>query len=80
MRNSNFIVPTEDQRYAKDLRSNAFLNIDGVGYQSYMQERRRILRQEQLEKQVANVQQDIDEIKQLLRQLINGNTNGKSNI
>lgn len=77
---SSFIVPTEDNRYAKDLRSNAFLNIDDTGYRSYMQERQRIIRQQQLEKQVASMQQDMDDIKQLLRQLINGNTNGKSNI
>lgn len=79
MKNS-FLVPTEDKKFAKDLRSNAFLNIDEAGYKTFLQERNRIMRQQQLEKQVAAMQQDMDEIKNLLRKLINGKTNGETNI
>lgn len=73
-------VPTEDKRFVKDLRSGAFLNIDNTGYESYKRERERLLRQQQLEDKVTNLQQDMDDIKHLLRKLINGKTNGESNI
>jgi hypothetical protein len=73
-------IPTEDKQFVKDLRSGAFLNIDTTGYESYKRERERLLRQQQLENKVTDLQRDMEDIKQLLRQLINGNTNGKSNI
>jgi hypothetical protein len=74
------LVPTEDVRFAKDLRSKAILNIDTAGYESFKIERQRVLRQQQLEQQVSNLQQDVGDIKQLLQQLINGRTNGDRNI
>lgn len=74
------LVPTEDVRYAKDLRSHAVLNIDTASYESFKMERQRILRHQQLEQQVSFMQQDMNEIKQLLQQLLNGKTNGESNI
>jgi hypothetical protein len=73
------IVKTDDKRFVKDLYTNAVINIDKEGYQSFMSNRQRVLRQQQLEKQVQNLQQDIGDIKQLLQQLINGKTDGKSN-
>lgn len=73
-------VPTEDKRYVKDLRSGALLNIDTTGYESYKQERQRLLRQQLLEDQVKSLQQDMGDIKHLLQQLLNGKTNGESNI
>jgi hypothetical protein len=80
MKKSNFHVPTEDRRFVRDLRSNTILNIDTEGYEVFKQERSRLLRQQQLEKQVLSLQQDMSDIKQLLQQLINGRTDGKSNI
>ena len=80
MIDTKFCVTTEDKKYVKDMRSNAFLNIDKEGYNTFLQDRSRFLRQQHLEKQVLNMQQDMEDIKQLLRQLINGNINGKSNI
>lgn len=73
------IVKTDDKRFVKDLYTNAVINIDKEGYQSFMSNRQRVLRQQQLEKQVQNLQQDIGDIKQLLQQLLNGKTDGKSN-
>jgi len=80
MKKNNFHVPTEDRRFVRDLRSNTILNIDTEGYEVFKQERSRLLRQQQLEKQVLSLQQDMSDIKQLLQQLINGKTDGKSNI
>jgi hypothetical protein len=74
------LVPTEDRRYVKDLRSKAILNIDTASYESFKNERQRVLRQQQLEQQVSNLQQDMSDIKQLLQQLLNGRTNGDRNI
>ena len=74
------LLPTDDKSFVKDSYSTACLNIDTAGYKAYKQERERILRQNQLEHQVTNLQQDMGEIKQLLQQLLNGRTNGESNI
>lgn len=74
------LVPTEDIRFAKDLRSKAILNIDTAGYEAFKNERQRVLRQQQLEQQVSGLQQDMSDIKQLLQQLLNGRTNGDRNI
>ena len=74
------LIPTEDVRFAKDVRSKAILNIDMASYESFKSERQRVLRQQQLEQQVSSLQQDMSDIKQLLQQLLNGRTNGDRNI
>lgn len=74
------IIPTNDKRFVKDWESTAILNIDDEGYRSFKLERDRLLQQAKTEKEVAEIKQDINDIKQLLKQLINGNTNGESNI
>lgn len=79
IQNKRFVA-TEDKRFVKDLHTNAFLNIDTAEYNVFKQERERAMRQQQLEKQVVTLQQDLTDIKQLLQQLINGRTDGKSNI
>lgn len=74
------IYQTNDKRYAKDGESTAVLNIDEEGYKSFKLERDRILQQLKTQQEVADMKQEMFEIKQLLKQLINGNTNGKTSI
>jgi len=74
------IYQTNDKRYAKDGESTAVLNIDHEGYKSFKLERDRILQQLKTQQEVADMKQEMSEIKQLLKQLINGNTNGKTGI
>ena len=77
---NSVFVRTEDKSFVKDMRSGAVLNIDTDGYQAFKRERERLLRQQELEEQVSDLHRDISDIKQLLQQLINGKTNGESNI
>lgn len=74
------IIPTNDKRYAKDWESTAILNIDDEGYRSFKLERDRLLQQVRTQNEVAEIRRELDDIKQLLKQLINGTTNGESNI
>lgn len=74
------ITPTNDKRYAKDWESTAILNIDDEGYRSFKLERDRLLQQVRTQNEVAEIRRELDDIKQLLKQLINGTTNGESNI
>ena len=74
------IYQTNDKRYVKDGVSTAVLNIDEEGFKSFKLERDRILQQQKTQQEVADMKQEISEIKQLLKQLINGNTNGKTSI
>jgi len=74
------IYQTNDKRYVKDGVSTAILNIDEEGFKSFKLERDRILQQQKTQQEVADMKQEISEIKQLLKQLINGNTNGKTSI
>jgi hypothetical protein len=74
------IFQTNDKRYVKDGESTAVLNIDEEGFKSFKLERDRILQQLKTQQEVADMKQEMLEIKQLLKQLINGNTNGKTGI
>jgi|LauGreDrversion4_2_1035121.scaffolds.fasta_scaffold423936_2 hypothetical protein len=74
------IIPTNDKRFVKDWESTAILNIDDEGYRSFKLDRDRLLQQTKTQNDVAEIRQELDSIKQLLKQLINGNTNGESNI
>jgi len=74
------ITPTNDKRYVKDWESTAILNIDDEGYRSFKLERDRLLQQVRTQNEVAEIRRELDDIKQLLKQLINGTTNGESNI
>ena len=71
---------TDDPNYAKDPSSQAILNIDNAGYERFKNERSFLLKQQKLEETVVSIQKDLKEFKDLLKQLINGNTNGKTNI
>ena len=74
------IIPTNDKRYVKDWESTAILNIDEEGYRSFKLERDRLLQQAKTQNEVVELKRELNNIKQLLEQLINGNTNGKTSI
>ena len=74
------IIPTNDKRFVKDWESTAILNIDDEGYRSFKLDRDRLLQQTKTQNDVAEIRRELDDIKQLLKQLINGTTNGESNI
>lgn len=73
------LLGTDDPNFVKDPVSKAILNIDKAGYDRFKNERAFHLRQQQLETTVNDLQKDVKEFKDLLKQLINGNTNGKIN-
>lgn len=73
------LLGTDDPNFVKDPSSKAILNIDKAGYERFKSERAFVLRQQQLEETVSDLQKDVREFKDLLKQLINGNTNGKIN-
>jgi hypothetical protein len=52
--------------------SSAILNIDATGFNQYRQERKRILKTDQLAQEMQLMQKDMSEIKMLLQQLVNG--------
>ena len=63
------ITPTNDKRYVKDWESTAILNIDDEGYRSFKLERDRLLQQVRTQNEVAEIRRELDDIKQLLKQL-----------
>ena len=67
---------TNDVNFIRDIDSMAVLNIDTVGYQRFAQERARILQLQRVTNEVAILHEDINDIKQLLQQLIDGKLNG----
>ena len=73
------VLGTDDPHFVKDPTSKAILNIDNAGYERFKSERAFVLKQQQLEETVHTLQQDVKEFKDLLKQLINRNTNGKIN-
>lgn len=65
-------IKTEDPNYVRDERSSAIINIDKAGYQKFKLEREKAMQVQQLTQQVHSLQSDMQDIKQLLQQLING--------
>jgi ABC-type Fe3+-citrate transport system substrate-binding protein len=61
---------------ARDPETNAILNVNGLDYQQYL-ERRKVKskknqKEQNMEQELANMKNDINEIKYLLRELLNG--------
>lgn len=69
-------VKTEDPSFVRESATNAVINIDTTGYRRFKEERERVIKMQQLAQDVAGLQTDIGDIKQMLQQLINGKTNG----
>lgn len=68
-----------DNRFVKDNTTNAVVNMDIDGIRAAKERKKYKLaeksRQQQLENDVANLKDDIGEIKNLLKQVLNGNNN-----
>jgi AmiR/NasT family two-component response regulator len=61
---------------ARDPETNAIINVNGLDYQQYL-ERRKVKskknqKEQNMEQELANMKDDINEIKYLLRELLNG--------
>ena len=70
------MVKTNDPLLVRDKDTNAIINIDNIGFETYMKERERILRLDAVSVEVTSLKQDMTQIKQMLQQLLNGKTNG----
>lgn len=66
----------EYPEYARQAGSSAILNIDAASFKRYKEERTRILKLDHLTEDVSALQKDMQDIKTLLQQLVNGKTNG----
>jgi len=67
---------TEHPEYARERDSNAILNMDTPSFIRYKDERAKILRMDQIANEVQSMKNDMDDIKMLLQQLLDGKTNG----
>lgn len=70
---------TDDERFVRDMHSTAVLNKDRDAYKRFLLERQQHLQQQQIAADVENLRGELSEIKQLLKQLLNGNTHGTRN-
>jgi len=70
---------TDDERFVRDMHSTAVLNKDRDAYNRFLLERQQHLQQQQIAADVENLRGELSEIKQLLKQLLNGNTHGTRN-
>lgn len=71
---SNNLVQVEDTPYVRDVHSKAILNTDRVGLQNYYVQRD-LYKKEQAEKlqasnRLTQLEEDMSEIKTMLRQLV----------
>lgn len=69
------LVQTDDKQFARDPRSSAVLNIDNAAYQHFQQERERVLQMQRVSAEVGELREELNDIKQLLVQLVNGKRN-----
>lgn len=68
------LIPVEGQKdLYRDTRTNAIINTNKNGYESYIMRRESLQNQkkkiESIEDEILNVKNDLDEIKMLLRRL-----------
>lgn len=60
----------------RDPDNDSIVNIDSIGYQKYITRRRskdiKNQKVQNIEQEVASIKEDIDEIKHLLKELLNG--------
>lgn len=61
-----------DLNFVRDNHTCALLNIDTQGYQQFLKERNQYVELQKMKNQVATLQSDMSEIKQMLQQLVNG--------
>ena len=70
---------TELENFKRDVSTNALINTDVTGYENYKLKRDSILKQRNLEDKVNNLQNEMTEIKDLLKLLIQRDNNGDTN-
>lgn len=66
------IQKTDDPKYIRDRRTTAVLNIDREGYEQFKLERAKAKELLRVSQEVRELQQAMTEIKQLLKQIVNG--------
>lgn len=70
-----YLKVKDDEKLVRDVVTNAIINTDSNEYLNYIQEREKKLSHNQkvddLEKQIFELKSDLDEIKNLLRNLAN---------
>ena len=67
---------TNLENFKRDVRTNAILNTDAAAYENYKMKRDASLKQRQLEQQVTDLRNEMTEIKDLLKLLIQRDNNG----
>lgn len=69
---------------ARDPSTNCILNVNKVEYEHYIAKRNakkeKSKKVESIEEEVANMKSDLDEIKSLLREILNGNKSWQNRI
>lgn len=66
------MIVEQDGKYIRDARSNALINIDKTGYDKFKLEREKALHVQRLTQQVQTLQNEMQVMKQMLQQLIDG--------
>lgn len=73
----NYIKVEGDNNLLRDPNTNSIVNNNMTEYQNYIKRRESKSKENQkiqnVEQEVANIKEDLDEIKTLLRSLLNGN-------
>lgn len=64
------MIPTENENYLKDPRSGALINRNREEYQQYKMTKKKLQDAEKMRNEINNIKDDVQEIKQTLRILI----------
>ena len=71
----NYIKVKDKDYLLRDIESNGIINSDDIGYQAYVENYKRTYNESKrintLENDVSSIRSDLDEIKNLLRNIIN---------
>ena len=73
MSQSRPLLSTNDPAFKRDTVSGALLNSDLKAAESYFEQRRRYIELQRVKEDVQSMKAQMDDIKSLLLQLVNGN-------
>lgn len=62
----------QNGKFIRDKRSNALINTDKTGYEKFKVEREKAMQVQRLTQQVSTLQCEMQTIKQMLQQLLDG--------
>lgn len=69
-----FVHIEEDKHLVRDMSNRAILNTDRVGLENYLAQRQlakqRLVEQEEMKNKVSKLEEDITDIKSMLRELV----------